>query len=42
MEILRGDEKFENPEVFMDTPKMTPDEEAGLVIKKARELGYLS
>ncbi|WP_087036098.1 adenylyl-sulfate kinase [Thermococcus litoralis] len=34
-------EEPENPEVRVDSSKMTPEEEAELVIQKARELGYL-
>ncbi|MDK2870379.1 MAG: adenylylsulfate kinase [Pyrococcus sp.] len=34
-------EEPENPEVKVDSSKMTPEEEAELVIQKARELGYL-
>ncbi|AEC51968.1 adenylylsulfate kinase [Pyrococcus sp. NA2] len=34
-------EEPENPDVKVDSSKMTPEEEAELVIKKAKELGYL-
>ena len=34
-------EEPENPEVKVDSSKMTPEEEAEAVIEKARELGYL-
>ncbi|AFK22096.1 adenylyl-sulfate kinase [Pyrococcus sp. ST04] len=34
-------EEPENPEVVVDSSKMTPEEEAELVIQKAKELGYL-
>ncbi len=34
-------EEPENPEVIVYSDKMTPEEEAELVLKKARELGYL-
>ncbi len=35
-------EEPENPEVIIDSSKMTPDEEAKAVIEKAKEMGYLS
>ncbi|WP_423792419.1 adenylyl-sulfate kinase [Methanocaldococcus indicus] len=34
-------EEPENPEVIVDTSKMSVNEEVELIIKKARELGYL-
>jgi adenylylsulfate kinase len=34
-------EEPENPEVVVDTSKMTPEEEAEEVLRKARELGFL-
>lgn len=34
-------EEPENPEVTIDSSKMSPDEEAELVIRKARDLGFL-
>ncbi len=34
-------EEPENPEVRVDSSRMTPEEEVEAVIEKARELGYL-
>ncbi len=34
-------EESENPEVLIDSSKMSPDEEVDLVITKARELGFI-
>ena len=34
-------EEPENPEVKVDSSRMTPEEEAEAVLRKARELGYL-
>ncbi len=34
-------EEPENPEVKVDSSKMTPEEEVEAVIQKAKELGYL-
>ena len=35
-------EEPENPEVRVDSSKMTPEEEVEAVLKKAKELGYLA
>uniref|UniRef100_UPI002623E472 adenylyl-sulfate kinase n=1 Tax=Thermococcus sp. TaxID=35749 RepID=UPI002623E472 len=34
-------EEPENPEVKVDSSKMTPEEEVEVVVTKAREMGYL-